>query len=124
MDANGSMATVGGARCGLDVQTTAGAIDYLREENRVLREKLGKKRVWLNDDQRRRLAAKAKVLGRLLLSEVCSIVKPDTILRWHRQLIALKYDGSDKRRLGRPGVMSQIRRLIRIAIDPKAGAML
>ncbi|MCH8211007.1 MAG: hypothetical protein IIB99_06495 [Planctomycetes bacterium] len=118
------MATVGGARCGLDVQTTAGAIDYLREENRVLREKLGKKRVWLNDDQRRRLAAKAKVLGRRLLSEVCSIVKPDTILRWHRQLIALKYDGSDKRRLGRPGVMSQIRRLIRIAIDPKAGAML
>ena len=59
-------------------------IDYLKEENRVLREKIGKKRVRLNDDQRRRLAAKGKVLGRCGLAEVCSIVTPDTILRWHR----------------------------------------
>ena len=42
-------------------------IDYLREENRVLREQLGGRRVRLNDDQRRRLAAKAKGLGRKLL---------------------------------------------------------
>ena len=41
-------------------------IDYLREENRVLREQLGGRRVRLNDDQRRRLAAKAKGLGRKL----------------------------------------------------------
>ncbi|MEK7408408.1 MAG: hypothetical protein AAB225_25325 [Acidobacteriota bacterium] len=40
------------------------AIDYLREENRVLREQLGGKRLRLNDDQRRRVAAKAKMLGR------------------------------------------------------------
>ena len=38
-------------------------IDYLREENRVLREQLGDRRLRLNDDQRRRLAAKAKVWG-------------------------------------------------------------
>ena len=86
-------------------------IEYLREENRVLREKLGKKRVLLNDDQRRRLAAKAKVLGRRLLSESCTIVTPDTLLRWHNRLIARKYDGSDKRRPGRPGVMQRIREL-------------
>ncbi len=92
------------------------AIDYLREENRVLREKLGKKRVRLNDDQRRRLAARGKVLGRRLLADVCSIVTPDTILRWHRQLIARKYDGSSKRRPGRPRVMEVIRELaIRMA---------
>ena len=46
------------------------AIDYLREENRVLREQLGGKRLRLNDDQRRRLAVKAKVLGRKLLADV------------------------------------------------------
>src|ERR1035438_3405088 len=38
-------------------------IEYLRTENQVLREKVGKKRILLNDDQRRRLAVKGKVLG-------------------------------------------------------------
>ncbi len=86
-------------------------IEYLRQENRVLREKLGKKRVLLNDDQRHRLAAKSKVLGRRLLSEFCSIVTADTLLRWHNRLIARKYDGSDKRRPGRRAVMQRIREL-------------
>ena len=49
-------------------------IEYLRTENRVLKEKLGKKRILLNDDQRRRLAVKAKVLGRKLLEEVGTLV--------------------------------------------------
>jgi hypothetical protein len=78
------------------------AIDYLREENRVLREQLGGKRLRLNDDQRRRLAAKAKTLGRRLLREVASIVTPETLLAWHRKLIAQKYDGSKNRGPGRP----------------------
>jgi len=69
-------------------------IDYLREENRVLREQLGGRRVRLNDDQRRRLAAKAKGLGRKILAEVATIVTPETLLAWHRKLIAQKYDGS------------------------------
>jgi len=51
-------------------------IDYLREENRVLREQLGGRRLRFNDDQRRRLAVKAKGLGRRLLSEVATIVTP------------------------------------------------
>src|SRR5574340_428340 len=54
------------------------AIDYLREENRVLREQLGDRRLRLTDDQRRRLAAKAKGLGRKVLAEVATIVKPLT----------------------------------------------
>ena len=69
------------------------AIEYLREENRVLREQLNGKRIRFTDDQRRRLAAKGKVLGRKLLAEVCTLVTPDTILRWYGKLIAKKYDG-------------------------------
>src|SRR5882724_5127384 len=55
-------------------------IDYLREENRVLREQLGGRRVRLNDDQRRRLAAKAKGLGRKLLADLATIVTPETMV--------------------------------------------
>ena len=77
-------------------------IDYLREENRVLREQHGGRRMRLNDDQRRRLAAKAKGSGRKLLAEVATIVTPETLLAWHRKLIAQKYDGSGKRGPGRP----------------------
>ncbi len=79
-------------------------IEYLITENQVLKEKLGKKRILLNDDQRRRPAVKGKLLGRKLLSEIATIVTPDTILRWHRQLIAEKWDYSDRRtkKPGRP----------------------
>src|SRR5919106_5024864 len=84
------------------------AIEYLREENRVLREQLGERRLRLNDDQRRRLAAKARGLGRKLLTEVATIVTPETLLRWHRNLIAEKYDGSSKRSLGRPRTAGEI----------------
>ena len=55
-------------------------IDYLREENRVLREQLGVRRLRLNDHQRRRLAAKAKVLGRKVLDQIATIVTPETLL--------------------------------------------
>ena len=78
-------------------------IEYLRSENQVLREKLGKKRILLNDDQRRRLAVAGKVLGRKALKHVASIVTPDTILRWHRELVAQKWDYSHRRKaVGRP----------------------
>src|SRR5215475_360037 len=72
-------------------------IHYLMEENRVLREQIGDRRMLLTDDQRRRLAAKAKTLGRKLLNEVATIVTPETLLAWHRKLIAKKYDGSANR---------------------------
>src|SRR5580704_10219792 len=87
-------------------------IDYLREENRVLREQLGGRRVQLNDDQRRRFAAKAKGLGRKLLREVATIATPETLLAWHRKLIAQKYDGSGKRGLGRPRTAGEIEALV------------
>ena len=79
-------------------------IDYLRTENQVLKEKLGKRRILLNDDQRRRLAVKGKVLGRKLLGEIGTLVTPDTLLRWHHRLVAQKWDYSDRRRSspGRP----------------------
>jgi hypothetical protein len=72
-------------------------LEYLRIENQVLKEKLGKKRILLTDDQRRRLAVKGKILGRKALQEIATIVTPDTILRWHRQLVAQKWDYSDRR---------------------------
>ena len=94
------------------------AIDYLREENRVLREQLGGRRLRFSDDQRRRLAAKAKDLGRKLLAEVATIVTPETLLAWHRKLIAQKYDGSGKRGPGRPRSAGEIEALVvRLAVE-------
>jgi len=87
-------------------------IEYLREENRVLRKQLGERRLRLTDDQRRLLAAKAKGLGRKLLAEVATIVTPETLLRWHRQLIAQKYDGSGKRAPGRPRTAVEIKQVV------------
>ena len=89
-------------------------IEYLTTENQVLKEKLGKKRILLSDDQRRRLAVKGKVLGRKLLMEISTIVTPDTIMRWHRQLVANKWDynGCRKKKPGRPPVPEEVTRLV------------
>src|SRR6516225_9939390 len=88
------------------------AIDYLQEENRVLREQLGGKRLRFNDAQRRRLAVRAKKLGWRMLHELTTIVTPATLLAWHRRLIARKYDGSNQRGLGRPRTPDEIERLV------------
>jgi hypothetical protein len=88
------------------------AIEYLREEKRVLREKLGRKRILLSNDLRRRLAIQGKALGRKLLSEIACFFTPDTILAWHRKLIANKYDGSRNRGSGRTKIEQNIRELI------------
>ena len=64
-------------------------IEYLRTENAVLKERLGKKRILLNNGQRRRLAVKGKILGRKQLEQFGTLFSPDTILRWHRQLVAM-----------------------------------
>jgi len=77
-------------------------IEYLQAENRVLREQLGDGRLLLTDGQRRRLARRAKAIGRKGLFEISTLVRPDTLLRWYRRLIARKYDGSEARRPGRP----------------------
>jgi putative transposase len=67
-------------------------------ENRVLREQLGKNRILLDDDQRRRLAVKGKILGRKLLEQPAAIVTPDAILRWQRELVARHWDCSGQRK--------------------------
>ena len=88
-------------------------IEYLLEENKILREKFGNKRILLNDCQRRRLAVLGKRLGRKVLSQFCTSFSPDTVLRWHRELVARKYDGSKKRgKHGRPRISEEIRQLI------------
>jgi hypothetical protein len=70
--------------------------------NRALREHLGGKRLRFTDQQRRRLAVKAKAIGRKRLFEIGTLVTPDTLLRWHRELIAKKHDGTKNRKPGRP----------------------
>ena len=88
------------------------AIEYLREENQILRAQLGGRRLRISDDQRRSLAAKARLLGRKMLAEMATIVTPDTLLRWHRRLIANKYDGSVRRSPGRPATAKEIEALV------------
>jgi putative transposase len=90
-------------------------IEYLRTENGVLREQLSSKggRIRFTDKQRCRLAAAAKALGRRVLRKLGTIVTPDTLLRWHRKLVARKYDTSAKQiRAGRPRIMQQIEDLV------------
>ena len=86
------------------------AVAYLIEENRLLRRQLGKQRLRFNDDDRRRLAARAHRVGRAALREIATIASPDTLLRWHRQLIARKWTYAGGR--GRRGVLLEIRRLV------------
>jgi len=71
-------------------QRQQNVIEYLREENRVLREQLGERRLRFTDDQRRRLAVRAKGLGRKLRAQVATLVTPDTLLAWHRKLICIE----------------------------------
>ena len=87
-------------------------IEYLVEENRVLREQIGKRRMRFTDSQRCRLAAKAKKLGGRILAQIATIVTPETLLVWHRKLIAQKYDGSANRNPGRPRTLSEISDLV------------
>src|ERR687897_2427495 len=97
-------------------------IEYLVEENLVLREQLRGRRLRLTDDQRRRLAAKGQRLGRRVLRQVATIVTPDTILRWHRLLLARKWTFAPKRP-GRPGIVKEISALIvRMATENPGGA--
>lgn len=88
-------------------------IEYLLEENKIPREKIGSKRILLDLNQKRRLAVLGKKLGRKLLGQVCCSFSPDTILRWHRKLVARKYDGSRNRsKYGRPKISDEIKQLI------------
>jgi transposase InsO family protein len=87
------------------------SLAYLIEENRVLRRQLGGQRLQFTDDDRRRLAVRGHRLGRRLLRRIATVVTPDTILRWHRQLIARKWT-SARKRSSRHGVLAEIGRLV------------
>jgi hypothetical protein len=96
-------------------------IEYLKEENRILKERLGGKRVQFSDAERRRLARKAHALGRKVLSELETVVTPDTLMRWYRNLIARKWNYSHRRGPGRPRTVSTIVDLIvRMALENRS----
>lgn len=86
-------------------------IEYLREEIRVLKEHHGGKRLRFIDEQRGRLAKKAKRIRFGKLKEIASVVTPQTLLAWHRRIVAKKYDSSAKR-MGRPRTKVCITNLI------------
>jgi hypothetical protein len=87
-------------------------IEYLQEENRVLKERLGGRRIRFTDVERRRLARKAQLVGRKVLKELETLVTPDTPWRWYRELIASKWNYSHRRAPGRPRVMTSITDLV------------
>jgi putative transposase len=86
--------------------------EYLVTENRILRNQI-KGRVHLSDGERISLAELGKQLGRQALAEVSTIVKPETILAWHRMLVAKKFDGSPQRKApGRPMIDPEVEALV------------
>jgi putative transposase len=86
--------------------------EYLVTENRILRNQITG-RVRLTDGERKTLAEIGQKLGKQALKEVAKIVKPDTILGWHRTFVAQKFDGSNQRKApGRPKVDPELEALI------------
>jgi transposase InsO family protein len=86
--------------------------EYLVAENRILRNQL-KGRLRLTDGERITLAEIGQRWGRKALAEVAQMVRPETILGWHRRLVAKKFDGSPKRSaLGRPTTLKALEELV------------
>ena len=98
------------ACCGWVNQRQTEIIAFQNDQIATLLMGLDKKRVLLTDEQRRRLAVKGQALGRKTLRELTTIVTPDTMLRWHRMLVAKKWDYSERRKNkpGRPRVRQVI----------------
>jgi hypothetical protein len=86
--------------------------EYLVTENRILRNQMTG-RVRLTDGERKTLAEIGQKLGKKALEEVAKIVKPDTILAWHRRFVAQKCDGSTQRKApGRPTIDQELEALV------------
>src|SRR3982750_4956701 len=83
-------------------------IELLQAEKRLLKERLRRRRIRFTDAERALLARKAKAVGRKALLELDTIVSPDTLMRWHQRLVAQKWNYSDRRRPGRPGIMREV----------------
>jgi putative transposase len=83
-------------------------IEYLKAENRLLKERLGGRRLRFTDAERRRLARRAHALGRKALSELDTLVTPDTLMRWYRTLVAQKWTYTHRRGPGRPRTIQVI----------------
>ena len=90
----------------LERQQTA-VIEYLKAENRLLRARLGERRIIFTDAERRQLAEKARAVGRKVLGELGTIVTPETLLRWHRELVAHR-TFVERRRPGRPRTREEL----------------
>ena len=90
----------------------AAVIEYLKAENRLLRGRLGGRCIIFTDAERRQLAEKARAVGRKGLRELGTIVTPDTLLRWHRELVAKKWTFIERRRPGRPRTREELVRLV------------
>jgi putative transposase len=96
-------------------------IEFLQAENQLLKDRLRGRRIRFTDADRALLARKAKAVGRKALLELDTIVSPDTLLRWHRRLVAQKWNFVERRGVGRPGVMRHITDLIvRMAQDNRS----
>ena len=95
--------------------------EYLVTENRILRNQITG-RMRLTDGERKMLADIGYKLGKQALAGVATIVKPDTILAWHRKLVAYKFDGSQQRQSpGRPKIDQELEALIvRIARENRS----
>src|SRR5437867_6274433 len=87
-------------------------IEFLQAENRLLKDRLRGRRIRFTDAERALLARKAKAVGRKALLELDTIVSPDTLLRWHRRLVAQKWTFAEQRGAGRLGIMRHISELI------------
>ena len=86
--------------------------EYLAAENRILKSKL-KKPIQFNNNERIQLAKIGKRLGLKALKEISCIVKPETILKWFRKLVAKKFDGSSyRKKFGRPPIGIELEKLI------------
>ena len=93
-------------------------IEFLQAENQLLKQRLRGKRIRFSDAERALLARKAKAVGREALLKLDTLVTPDTLMRWHRRLVAQKWDFSKRRGPGRPGLMREISQLIvRMALE-------
>lgn len=91
-DAASASAVLGGVACGVARTGVAAGGRLPDAENRVLRERLGDKTLRLTVAERRRLAMLGEQLGRKALAKVATIARPETILRWYRELAASDAD--------------------------------